>query len=1202
MTTPQPEPPCPFCFVPKDRTAFEDELTRALWDSFPVSPGHLLIVPRRHIPTWFDASEQERVALTKALDRARDLLADRHHPDGYNIGLNVGKAAGQTVFHLHIHLIPRYEGDVPDPRGGVRHVIPGKGNYLSQEPGAEQKSRLVKGGEHDPLMPYLSEELTRAQRADIAVGFAMRSGVVRMEEHLRDFLDRGGRLRLLTGDYLGITDPDALTRLLDLPGDRHIRVFETDTSTGPAWPGPPSPLSFHPKAYVFHRADGTGAAFVGSSNLSESALETGIEWNYRTVSSAEGNALADVAQAFESLFAHPATQELTPDWIDRYRARRPTLTRLEPQAPLPVEIPPEPRQVPEPHAVQVEALAALQATRAASNTAGLVVLATGLGKTWLSAFDSNHPEYRRILFVAHREEILTQSRRTFRAIRPQAKLGSYDGQGRDPHADVLFASIQTLGRTAHLERFGREAFDYIVVDEFHHAAAPTYRRLIDYFRPKFLLGLTATPERTDGGDLLALCQENLVYRCDLIEGARRDLLCRFQYFGVPDEVDYSNIPWRNARFDEDELTRHVATQSRAQNAYDQLQKRGGQHPRCLAFCVSQRHADFMAAFFKEKGLRAVAVHSGPTSKPRAKSLEELSAGHLDVICAVDVFNEGLDLPELDTVLMLRPTESRILWLQQFGRGLRKTAGDKQLTVIDYIGNHRTFLLKPQTLFSLQGGGQELLNLLERARKGPIEIAPGCYVTYDLATIDILRALARVSTNKLEAIKRYYEDFTQLHGVRPRAVEAFHDGYNPRALRQKTGSWLGFVASLGGLDAEQASVHDRHRAFLDALETTEMVKSYKMLVLLAMLNEDRFPGEITLEELTEAVLALASRNHRLREDLGPSSETPEALQAHLERNPIEAWTGGRGTGGTPYFAYENRVFRSLLTNETPTERAALQELTRELADWRLAEYVERLDRQTGTQPGYVCKVSHAGNLPMLFLPSRDKHPDLPLGTTPLQIDGVTYEAEFVKVALNVVHTTGESRNRLPEILRGWFGPNAGAPGTRHEATLEQKDGTWTLRPLGKRDGQLQLWRRYSREQIPGLFGFPFSTAIWNAGFVVRPGHIFLLVTLSKKGKSTEFQYRDRFLSPTEFQWESQNKTAQDSAHGRLISTHQQQGIPMHLFVRATGKPAGGGPAPFVYCGDVEFAGWEGDKPITVRCQLPRALPDNLGDEFGITLRG
>jgi HKD family nuclease len=171
-------------------------------------------------------------------------------------------------------------------------------------------------------MPYLGEELARAQRADFVVGFVMPSGVRRIEGHLRDFLAKGGRLRLLTGDYLGLTDPDALVKLLDLEGHRHLRIFETAFTTPPAWPGlPPASLSFHPKAYVFHREDGTGAAFVGSSNLSEAALQTGIEWNYRTVSSAEGNVFAEVARAFESLFAHPATKELTPDWVERYRAR-----------------------------------------------------------------------------------------------------------------------------------------------------------------------------------------------------------------------------------------------------------------------------------------------------------------------------------------------------------------------------------------------------------------------------------------------------------------------------------------------------------------------------------------------------------------------------------------------------------------------------------------------------------------------------------------------------------------------------------------------------------------------------------------------------------------------------------------------------------------------------------------------------------------
>ena len=200
----------------------------------------------------------------------------------------------------------------------------------------------------------------------------------------------------------------------------------------------------------------------------------------------------------------------------------------------------------------------------------------------------------------------------------------------------------------------------------------------------------------------------------------------------------------------------------------------------------------MADFFREQGLRAVAVHSGDTSAPRARSLDQLSAGHLDVICAVDVFNEGLDLPELDTVLMLRPTESAIVWQQQFGRGLRKTTDDKRLTVIDYIGNHRSFLLKPQTLFGLPATSEAIIGLIENASRGPIEIAPGCFVTYDLETIDILRALAQRAANKLDALKRYYQDYVELHGTRPTAAEAFRDGYNPRAVRQQTGSWLGFV--------------------------------------------------------------------------------------------------------------------------------------------------------------------------------------------------------------------------------------------------------------------------------------------------------------------------------------------------------------------------------------------------------------------------
>ena len=408
-----------------------------------------------------------------------------------------------------------------------------------------------------------------------------------------------------------------------------------------------------------------------------------MEWNYRVLRADADRGFADVAAAFEDLFVHPKTRPVDVDWIDAYRERR---GPVSPQRVVEV-IEESPEPPPAPHFIQQEALAALKATREAGNEAGLVVLATGLGKTWLAAFDSASEEFRRVLFVAHREEILTQAMQTFRRIRPRARLGLYTGKEKSPDANVLFASIQTLGRTHHLGQFAREQFDYIIVDEFHHAAARTYRRLIEYFTPRFLLGLTATPERMDGGDLLALCQENLVFRRDLVAGIEAGLLCPFRYFGVPDDVDYSNIPWRSNRFDEEELTKAVATTRRAQNALEQFRQRAGS--RTLGFCCSQRHADFMADYFSENGVRAVAVHSGQRSAPRASALEALADGRLDILFAVDMFNEGLDIPSVDTVLMLRPTESNVIWLQQFGRGLRQSQGKSELKVIDYIGNHRS---------------------------------------------------------------------------------------------------------------------------------------------------------------------------------------------------------------------------------------------------------------------------------------------------------------------------------------------------------------------------------------------------------------------------------------------------------------------------------------------------------------------------------
>ena len=1182
------QPVCPFCSVEAARVFHASRYILALWDGFPVSPGHALLVPKRHVASWSEATAEERRELFESVEIVRSVIQQTHQPDGFNVGWNDGAAAGQTVFHLHLHVIPRYSGDVSDPRGGVRHVIPTKVDYWTPETvapvtsKAEFEQALIRG-EDDPFLPHLIAQLDLARAADVAVAFVMHSGIELLLPHLEDLIQRGGRARILTGDYLDISDPDALQRLIDLEGEAEggtleLRIFKTAT-TG----------SFHPKAYIFYDETGPATAYVGSSNISASALKNGLEWNYRVISARDRAGLSEVAQAFDELWSHPRTDVLDQSWLDDYRSRRrPSVSFVE----IPLEAPAVP---PEPHEIQLEAMRHLEQTREEGNTAGLVVLATGLGKTWLSAFDSNRPEFRRVLFVAHRDEILNQALNTYRRIRPQAHLGKYTGTERVPDADVLFASVQTLGRLSHLRNFERERFDYIVVDEFHHAAAATYRRLMEYFTPKFMLGLTATPERADGGDLLGLCQENLVFRCDLFDGIRRAFLSPFHYFGVPDDIDYSQIPWRSSRFDEEALTREFATQQRAANALEQWKKHTKGKSRTLGFCCSTRHADFITKFFRERGVRVAAVHSGPTSDQRASSLEQLQSGQLDIVFSVDMFNEGVDLPNVDTILMLRPTESRVLWLQQFGRGLRKAEGKDHLTIVDYIGNHKAFLVKPRALFGLGSDRQELVQLLDAYDRGTLQLPPGCEVTYELEAKNNLRSQIGSVPATPDALRIFYRDFRDREGRRPTAAEALHEGYNPRSVKAKHGSWLGFVADQGDLDPEEAEAREAAKGFLTSLEITPMTRSYKMLVLLSMLNRDALPGSITVDELTEEFARVAGRSARTRSDVSVPLDNHGELRTLIEDNPIRAWTGSDRPGSTPYFAYTEGEFRSVV--EVPQDvRAMYQELVREIVDWRMAEYLRR-DSGALTEESFDCKVSHSGPNPILFLPDRESHAGIPSGWTPVEFNGEWYQANFVKIALNVVQKEGSDTNVLTELLQGWFGPDAGRPGTDFHVLFEKLDDGWHARPKGtaRKQQSLEIGRSYRRQDVATLLGVNYTGQTWQSGVVPVGNRMLLFVTLNKAGMEQQYEYKDKFISRNVFQWESQNQTNQQGKIGQRIRNHRVQGVEIHLFVRQKAKE-NGHTLPFVYCGQLEFMDWEGERPITVRWKLEQELTDSLAAQF------
>lgn len=841
----------------------------------------LALSPRRHVARWRDLSAHEQAALAARIGPAQALLE--------RADATARVSLVETSGHVHMRLDPPTAA--PGPLPGLPHDRP-----------------LISGGD-DALHAHLRPLIDRAQAVDLSVSFLMVSGVRLVLPHLRDLLDRGGQLRLLTGDYLGVTEPAALRLIADLEGERRLHVFQA------------AQIPFHPKAWMFTFAGDGGALIVGSSNLSRSALTDGIEWNLRHVDAVDPAPLLAARAAFEALLERPEVNELTPAWIDAYEERRiaprPTISGT------PVEAP---DTAPTPHEVQAEALAALRATRAKGYGAGLVVLATGLGKTFLAAFDS--ATAARVLFVAHREEILTQAMAAFRAVRPRARIGRYNGEERDTEADIVFASVQTLARNAHLTRFDSRAFDYIVVDEFHHAAAATYRRIIDHFQPGFLLGLTATPDRSDGGDLLGLCEENLVYECDLWSGIDRGLLAPFHYFGVPDPVEYDQIPWRSGRFDEAALTEAVATQVRAENALEQLAKRGGR--KTIGFCVSRRHADFMADFAQEHGLRAVAVHSGDTSAPRASALKALDDGDLDIVFAVDMFNEGVDVPSIDTVLMLRPTESPVIWLQQLGRGLRRSTSKTHLAVIDYIGNHRIFLTKLRTLLQVGAGDGALRVALERFEDKLIQFPAGCEVTYDLQALEILRSLIRQPRDG-EELAAFYRDFRERHDTRPTASEVQHAGFNPG--RTGHAGWLGFVADMGGLSEAQRAAWMAHRALLDEIETTRMTRSYKMLVLRAMIEANAFPGRIAITDLVDRVARLARRNPQIKADLSVDPGDASRLRAVLMQQPLKILSE------TEWFRMGPGTFE---TTFAEAENTALTLLASELADWRLLRYFQARD--------------------------------------------------------------------------------------------------------------------------------------------------------------------------------------------------------------------------------------------------------------------
>lgn len=708
----------------------------------------------------------------------------------------------------------------------------------------EYGTDALTGGQDKRMYLYyqLLNSLKRADSVDIVVSFLMESGVRMLLGELDNALKRGAKIRILTGNYLGITQPSALYLIKHKLGEQVDLRFYNEKNR-----------SFHPKSYMFHYKD-YSTIYIGSSNISKSALTSGIEWNYRFSSKTDSHNYEKFYNTFLDLFEHHSIV-IDDDELKRYSKNwhRPAVSKDLDRYDLQDDETTNNLALFEPRGAQIEALCALENTRAEGAGRALVKAATGVGKTYLAAFDSK--DYERVLFVAHREEILKQAAQSFKNVRNSDDYGFFDGESKCTDKSMIFASVATLGRSEYLNNkyFASDYFNYIVIDEFHHAVNDQYQRIVNYFKPQFLLGLTATPERMDGRNIYEICDYNVPYEISLKEAINKGMLVPFHYYGIFDDTDYSKLHIVRGRYDEKELNEtYIGNVHRYELIYKYYCKYGSRQ--ALGFCCSKEHAREMAREFSSRGIPSVAVFSdasGEYTEKRNVAIQKLKNGEIRAIFSVDMFNEGVDITSVDMVMFLRPTESPIVFLQQLGRGLRKCRGKEFLTVLDFIGNYEK---AGRVRFLLEGKSdmyREGCHLSDTLR-----FPDDCMVDFDLKLIDLFAEMDRKHLKLKDQVINEYFRVKDLLGKRPTRLDLFtymDDNIYETAITHSKDNpfkrYLEFLNDLGELSQIEVEFYKGiGREFISLLENTNMSKVYKMPVLMAFYNNSDVLMEVSEKQL------------------------------------------------------------------------------------------------------------------------------------------------------------------------------------------------------------------------------------------------------------------------------------------------------------------------------------------------------------------
>ncbi|MEO7555639.1 MAG: DUF3427 domain-containing protein [Acidimicrobiales bacterium] len=927
------------------------------------------------------AEAPDRIAwhLSQQIESA---LADVGDTDRVEVGLSVARALLDRLGEL----VTVDRTSLPVDPATVLHAVmrrlpDGRPEEIEEPLIPLLDTTLLTNAPGEPnLWNQLRSEIESSDSIDVIMAFIRRSGISPLLDALERHCSEGRALRVLTTTYTGSTERRALDQLADLGAEVRISY---DLST----------TRLHAKAWLFHRKSGFSTAYVGSSNLTHSAQVTGQEWNVRASSARNPDVVDKFTAVFNSYWANGDYLEYDASQFDEEARRAGGVDRGPHVILSPIELRPWP--------FQERLLELIELSRQTGHHRNLLVAATGTGKTVMAALDYGGLRQElprsRLLFVAHREEILDQSLATFRYALRDASFGEkWVGGARPERFEHVFASIQSLD-ASDLANLPADHFDVVMVDEFHHAAAASYTRVLDHLDPVELLGLTATPERSDGLPILQWFGDRIAAELRLWDAIDQQHLSPFLYFGIHDGLDLRDIPWRRGRGYDVEALSNTYTSSDAWARLVIQQVAEHAEPatmRCLGFCVSIQHAKFMAQHFSRHGIDAVAIWGDSPWTERETALLDLAAGRVQAVFSVDLFNEGVDVPNVDTVLMLRPTESPTLFLQQLGRGLRKAKDKPYCTVLDFVGAHRKEFRFDRRFRALLGGSRRDV---ERAVQMRFPFLPaGCSMQLDQkATEIVLRSLREAiptrwpaKVDELRSLRRdapgldlgsfLHESGLDLDDVydgghcwsdlRAAAGAPVQPaGPNETVLRRAVGRLL-HIDDHSRIAAYRHVLSDRKPPRV--LEVPE--RERRLLHMLVGQVTDRAVNKDTsiqeaidllwahpqiCAELVELLAVLEERVDHVHQPLRPHPEAP--LQVHARYSRIEILAAmGVGTGAK-IAAWQSGVYEAKAANAelcaftldkssgafSPTTRYRDYAISRSLIHWE-TQSITRADSPTG----------------------------------------------------------------------------------------------------------------------------------------------------------------------------------------------------------------------------------------------------------------